>query len=115
MQEKNLVLQWIRQCPTSQRRLIVDRINAQIGEMSASARHGEQTDLARLVATILFVECAQDLDLTPLELHGLLDHPRQQCMEAVAYMAMDWISRSESPRIQSKTDRRVTADWPHVG
>ena len=115
MQEKNLVLQWIRQCSTSQCRLIVDRINAQIQEMSASGLHGEQADLARLVATILFVECAQDLDLTPLELHGLLDDPRRQCMEAVAYMALEWLSRSPDPSPRFASDRLRQADCPHVG
>tara|TARA_Y100001978_G_C23534015_1_gene356409 strand:+ start:355 stop:702 length:348 start_codon:yes stop_codon:yes gene_type:complete len=115
MQEKNLVLQWIRQCSTSQCRLIVDRINAQITELSTSRGHGEQTDLARLVATILFVECAQDLDLTPLELHGLLDDPRRQCMEAVACMALEWISRPPDPSPRFAPDRHRQTDCPHVG
>ena len=114
MQEKNLVLKWIRQCSASQCQLILDRISAQIEELSATAPGGDQADLSRLVATILFVECAQDLDLTPLELHGLLDDPRRQSMDAVAYMALDSLSRSRSQH-RLAPDRFRQVDCPHVG
>ena len=114
MQQKNLVLQWIRQCPAAQCRTISDRIRAQIDEVAAAPNTGEGPDLARLIATILFVECAQDLDLTPLELHGLLEDPRRQCMEAVAFMALDWISQAPDPRPRVGSNRARHTDCSHV-
>ena len=114
MQQKNLVLQWIRQCPAVQCRSISDRIRAQIEEFTAATHEGEGADLARLIATILFVECAQDLDLTPLELHGLLEDPRRQSMEAVAFMALDWISLAPDPRPRVGSNRSRQTDCPHV-
>lgn len=114
MQQKNLVLQWIRQCPATQCRSIADRIHAQIEEYNAATLEADGRDLARLIATILFVECAQDLDLTPLELHGLLEEPRRQCMEAVAFMALDWISGTPDPRPRMGSNRSRHTDCSHV-
>lgn len=99
MNQKNLVLQWIRQCTPAQCRCIGERIRKQIVTAQEAGCSNEGPGLARLMATVLFVECAEDLELTPLELHGLLDDPRRQCMEALAMIALDWISgENDRPR-----------------
>jgi hypothetical protein len=114
MQQKNLVLQWIRQSTPATCRSIGDRIRSQIAQAQAAEYEADGPSLARLVATVLFVECADDLDLSPLELHGLLEEPRRQCMEAVALLALDWISRTPDPRPVHGSIRSTQWDCPPV-
>lgn len=115
MQQNNLVLQWIRQSTPSKCRCIGDRIRQQIEQSQAGEYEAEGPSLARLIATVLFVECADDLDLSPLELHGLLEEPRRQCMEAVALLALDWISRVPDPRPAHDSPRSSQWECPPVG
>ena len=108
MNQKNLVLQWIRQCTPAQCRCIGERIRKQIETARETSCREDGPGLARLMATVLFVECAEDLELTPLELHGLLDDPRQQCMDALALIALDWIGgATDRPRHDSVRSRRM--------
>lgn len=100
---KNLILQWIRQCTPAQSQRIAQRIDDQLALSDENEKCDEGPSSTRIIATVLFVECAEDLELTPLELHGLLDSPQCQCMEAVASLAVDRIRRAPDnrPRFQS--------------
>ena len=112
MKTRNLILQWIRHCTPSQQSRVAERIDQQLAKARCRRDAAEDgPSSAEIMATVLFVECAGDLDLKPLELHGLIEDPRQQSLEAVATLAMDWIKgRLERPaRDQVLRGRNIIA------
>ena len=97
MKHRNLILQWLNHCSPRQRRHLADRINQQLA--TAKKRRledGEGPSPTQIMSTVLFVECAGDLDLQPLELHGLMDDPKVQSLEAVAALAMNQLEGVDS-------------------
>ena len=101
MQHRNLILQWLNHCTPRQRQRVADRINQQL--TSAARRRtedGEGPSPTQIMSTVLFVECAGDLDLQPLELHGLLHDPKVQSLEAVVALAMGQLE-GETPSVAS--------------
>ena len=98
MQHRNLILQWLNHCTSRQRRRLADRITHQL-ETAKERRNedGEGPSPTQIMSTVLFVECAGDLDLQPLELHGLMHDPKVQSLEAVVALAMTQLEGMTSP------------------
>ncbi|MDG2292810.1 MAG: hypothetical protein P8L37_09125 [Phycisphaerales bacterium] len=90
MQHGNLILQWLNHCTPSQRHRLAERIKEHLeaAQLHREERGGGATS-TQIMSTVLFVECACDLDLRPLELHGLMRDPKAQSLEAVAELAMN--------------------------
>ena len=90
MQHRNLILQWLNHCSPRQRRRLADRITQQLASAEARRQEdGEGPSPTQIMSTVLFVECAGDLELQPLELHGLMHDPKVQSLEAVVALAMN--------------------------
>ena len=104
MQHRNLILQWLNHCTPRQRQRVADRINQQLA--SAAQRRNEDGDgpsPTQIMSTVLFVECAGDLDLQPLELHGLMHDPKVQSLEAVVALAMDRLEAVDATSVSDRT------------
>ena len=104
MQHRNLILQWLNHCTPRQRQRVADRINQQLA--SAAQRRSEDGDgpsPTQIMSTVLFVECAGDLDLQPLELHGLMHDPKVQSLEAVVALAMDRLEAVDATSVSDRT------------
>ena len=104
MQHRNLILQWLNHCTSRQRQRVADRINQQLA--SAAQRRSEDGDgpsPTQIMSTVLFVECAGDLDLQPLELHGLMHDPKVQSLEAVVALAMGQLEGLDAPVASERT------------
>jgi hypothetical protein len=97
MKHRNLILQWLNHCTPGQRRRLADRITHQL-ESAKERRNedGEGPSPTQIMSTVLFVECAGDLDLQPLELHGLMHDPKVQSLEAVVALAMSQLEQDRS-------------------
>jgi len=107
MKNENLIQQWIDHCTPRQRMRLANRVQEQLN--AARRRRMEQEggpSPTQIMSTVLFVECATDLDLRPLELHGLMSDPREQSLEAVVNLAIMQLSTSpevEDLDIESRT------------
>lgn len=96
MQHGNLILQWLNHCTPRQRQRLADRIKEHL-QVAQEQQHerGSCATSTQIMSTVLFVECACDLDLRPLELHGLMRDPKAQSLEAVAELALSQLLGSE--------------------
>lgn len=107
MKNENLIQQWIDHCTPRQRVRLANRVQDELA--AARRRRMEQEggpSPTQIMSTVLFVECATDLDLRPLELHGLMSDPREQSLEAVVNLAMMQLLTStdlEDLDIESRT------------
>ena len=110
MNNENLIQQWIDHCTPRQRVRLAQRIKEQL-EVARQRRleHEGGASPTQIMSTVLFVECATDLDLRPLELHGLMSDPRVQSLEAVVNLAMMQLTGGDESRgrcIDSSTTTR---------
>lgn len=99
MKNENLIQQWIDHCTPRQRVRLAHRIQEQL-EVARQRRleHEGGASPTQIMSTVLFVECATDLDLRPLELHGLMSDPREQSLEAVVNLAIMQLTAGHESR-----------------
>ena len=110
MKNENLIQQWIDHCTPRQRVRLANRIQEQLA--AARYRRMEQEggpSPTQIMSTVLFVECATDLDLQPLELHGLMCDPREQSLEAVVNLAMMQLSSGSECDISNIESRSASS------
>lgn len=95
MKNENLIQQWIDHCTPRQRVRLATRVQEQLdAAQRRRLEHEGRASATQIMSTVLFVECATDLGLRPLELHGLMSDPREQSLEAVVNLAMSQLSAS---------------------
>jgi hypothetical protein len=98
----NLVLDWLRATTKKERRSLLRRIRRRVSAVvETPGAEVDPSDPIDALAAALFLECADRFNVTPTELHSLLDNPKDQCLRAIVTMCLSqiaWGTDREDPQ-----------------
>lgn len=90
--DSNLILRWLGALTVEQRVALTVRYAKRLellGEHGCASKIRD--DPARAMGSMLFVDCAASLGLSPVELGGLLSSPQRHAMQSVAWLTLEQI------------------------
>lgn len=90
--ESNLIIRWLGSLSDCERAALSARFLKRIEYQAATGRTRKRgDDPAHTLGTMLFVDCAAGLGLSPQELRGLLCSPKRHVMRSVTWLALEQI------------------------